>query len=86
MRRSLLFLSLAVLAPAEVPAAPVDFNREIRPILSKNCYGCHGPDEGSRMANLRLDKRDSATGGDGGHAAIVPGDSAASRMTVRISP
>ena len=85
MRRSLLFLSLAVLAPAEAPAAPVDFNREIRPILSKNCYGCHGPDEGSRMANLRLDTRNGATGGNGGHAGIVPGDSAASRVTVRIT-
>lgn len=38
-----------------------DFNREVRPILSQHCLKCHGPDDGQRMANLRLDRRDGAT-------------------------
>ena len=38
----------------------IDFNREIRPILSDACYTCHGPDEASREAELRLDLRDAA--------------------------
>ena len=35
------------------PAAPVNFQRQVRPILSDNCFLCHGPDKGTRMVNLR---------------------------------
>ena len=40
-----------------VEAAPVDYNRDIRPILANSCYACHGPDEKQRKAKLRLDSR-----------------------------
>ena len=54
---------------------PVDFNREIRPIIALNCLACHGPDDEKREAGLRLDVRDVAIGKDtdSGEAAIVPG-------------
>ena len=61
-------------------AAPVDFNRDIRSILSDNCYSCHGPDEKQRMAGLRLDTKDGAFA-----KVIVPGDAAKSKLFQRIA-
>ena len=60
----------------------ISFNRDIRPILSDNCFNCHGPDEHSRKADLRLDTREGATGGE--YPAIVAGDSDASELIARL--
>jgi hypothetical protein len=62
----------------------VQFNRDIRPILSENCVKCHGP--GTKKGNLRLDLRDSAFGpAESGKIALVPGDLARSELWNRIS-
>jgi hypothetical protein len=62
----------------------VDFNREIRPILAGKCYACHGPDEDSREAGLRLDTREGATMDLGGYAAVEPGRPEAGALWKRI--
>ena len=66
--------------------APVDFNREVRPILSDRCYGCHGPDaDKGRKAGLRLDEFAGATKElKSGDRAIVPGDVEKSAMVHRL--
>ena len=68
------------------PVAAVDFNREVRPILSDRCYGCHGPDaDKGRKAGLRLDEFAGATKKlKSGDIAIVPGDVERSTMAHRI--
>ncbi len=63
----------------------VDFNRDIRPILSRNCAACHGPDDKKREAGLRLDVRDVAIALRDGHRAITPGDPQQSELVRRVS-
>jgi len=62
-----------------------DFNREIRPILSHNCFACHGPDEHDRRGGLRLDDRDAAVAElESGSRAIVPGHPEESELVARL--
>ena len=65
---------------AAAPASPLSFNRDIRPILSENCFQCHGPDANRREAELRLDLRDAAVDA----LALVPGQPDASEAIRRI--
>ena len=66
--------------PSVSQAEKVDYNWQIRPVLSDNCYRCHGPDAKSRQAGLRLDQQESAY-----EQAIVPGKPQESEMIRRIS-
>lgn len=88
-RRFLTFAFVAAVAQAAVPAssfAEVDFTRDIRPILSDNCFKCHGPDEVERAGGFRLDQRDSAIGeADSGEHPIVPGLATDSELIARIT-
>ena len=66
-------------------AAPVDFQRDIFPILSDKCFHCHGPDEKARKGKLRLDTPDDAYRANAkGRTTIVPGKSAESELVRRI--
>ena len=66
-------LSLLLLPCFLLAEEKVDFNTQIKSILSNKCIACHGPDEEHREAGLRLDTFDGATEDLGGYAALIPG-------------
>src|SRR5436190_23917139 len=85
-----LFTSASILtalaANPSTGAAPVDFNGEVRPILTENCFKCHGPDDGARKAKLRFDIRAEALKpAKSGAVPIVPAAPEKSEMIARVT-
>jgi hypothetical protein len=85
----LLCVALAWTVPgldaAETLPPTIDFNRDIRPILSDTCFQCHGPDKAKRKADLRLDTEEGVFADRGNHAALVPGEPAKSELFRRVT-
>jgi len=86
--KNMLILGLVAALALSVGAAepPLDYNRQIRPLLSNHCFKCHGPDAGQRKGGFRLDVRESAVAAaESGEKPVVPGDSAKSELIRRIN-
>ncbi|MBA3480395.1 MAG: DUF1549 domain-containing protein, partial [Pirellulales bacterium] len=86
--RTLFLLALFAAGCIEIVRADdaISFDRDVRPILSDNCFACHGPEEASREGGFRLDVKESAFGeADSGSHPIVPGDVDSSELIARIT-
>jgi hypothetical protein len=87
MRETAFLISLAIglVSPRIVAGGEDVFNNEVRPILAKHCFKCHGPGDKARKAKLRLDQRDTALlGGKSKRPAIVPGHPEQSELVHRV--
>jgi hypothetical protein len=77
-----LAVQLCLVNPSHAGDPAVNFNRDIRPLLSDRCFHCHGPDQEDRKAGFRLDRRD---GDEGALSALTPNDFAGSELYKRIT-
>ncbi|HVW84428.1 MAG TPA: c-type cytochrome domain-containing protein, partial [Bryobacteraceae bacterium] len=84
-RIGITFCALAFPLAAATPKEPLNYDRDVRPILSENCFPCHGQDSKKRMAGLRLDSFETATADRGGRVALSPGKPEASEIYKRIT-
>jgi hypothetical protein len=80
--KAMLFCFLVACTSAN--AGKIDFNRDIRSILSNRCLTCHGPDPAERKGGLRLDTQAGSRADLGGYAAVTPGDPDASALLERV--
>ena len=78
-------LAIISTAYARAEEAKISFTQEIRPILARHCFACHGPDQSQRKAKLRLDTRDGAFSDRGGWAPVVAGNAEHSGILERIT-
>jgi hypothetical protein len=86
MRRTAAAAALLLCAPAfGDQTEKVDFSRDVLPILSANCFVCHGRDASTRKARLRLDLREGATAARSGSTPVAPGRPEASELIARIT-
>jgi hypothetical protein len=76
----LVFLTPSLVSVSGKDAPRIEFNRDIRPIITENCFACHGPDKNQRKAKLRLDVREVALE----RGAIVPGKPGESKLVEHI--
>ncbi len=77
-------LAVTVIGVSAQTQTAVNFDREVRPILSNNCFRCHGPDVSSRVGGFRLDLREEAIAAQTSGTPIVPGDPDKSELIQRI--
>ena len=82
--RPLLLPLLAAFPAAWAAPAPLDFNRDVRPILSDKCFNCHGPDSKNQKSSFRLDTEEHAHADLGGYRGILPGHPEKSAVHERI--
>jgi hypothetical protein len=84
MKPTLTLLALGLAVPLRA-ADPIDFNRDVRPILSDKCFACHGPDPKHRGAKLRLDVEKDAKADRDGYRVVAPGRPEKSELVARIT-
>ncbi len=77
-------LAFVVLGSAAASADTIDFNRDVKPILSDKCFHCHGPDAANQDSSFRLHTPEAALEDLGGYAGIVPGDPESSELLIRV--